>query len=114
MMVLRDRSASLPLTRACDALCLNRSTVYAYQRRAANNEAPKSCRRHSVQPKALTSEERASVIDTLNSAPFVDQPPKSVSAFTGRWPLPVLSEHHAVPRLLATSPNEVWTWDSVP
>jgi putative transposase len=24
------------------------------------------------------------------------------------------AQHHAVPRLLASAPHDVWTWDSVP
>lgn len=134
MAVLHDRPASLPLTRACEALCLNRSTVYAHQRRAANDDRPKRCRKHSVQPKALTTEEREAVIDTLNSEPFIDQPPKevyqrlleggqylcSVSTMyrlqrtrgeTGERRQQRAAQHNAIPRLLATKPNEVWTWD---
>ena len=132
--VLQSRSPSLPLTRACEALCLNRSTVYAYQRRAENDTPPKRCRQNSVQPKALTAEERETVIDTLNSEKFADQPPKevyqrllengqylcSVSTMyrlqrdrgeSGERRQQRPAQHHAVPRLLATSPNEVWTWD---
>ncbi len=134
MTVLHAREASLPLTRACEALCLNRSTVYAYQRRAVNDEAPKRCRQNSVQPKALTTTERERVIETLNSEQFADQPPKevyqrllesgqylcSVSTMyrlqrergeSGERRQQRSAQHHAIPRLLATSPNEVWTWD---
>ena len=134
MTVLQDRLASLPLTRACEALCLNRSTVYAHQRRAANDETPNRCRQNSVQPKALTTEERETVVNTLNSGPFLDQPPKevyqrllesgqylcSVSTMyrlqrkrgeSGERRQQRAAQHHAIPRLLATRPNEVWTWD---
>ena len=134
MTVLNDRLASLPLTRACEALCLNRSTVYAHQRRAANDEASKRFRQNSAQPNALTTEERETVMDTLNSEQFVDQPPKEVYQRlleSGKYMCSVstmyrlqrergesgerrqqrAAQHHAIPRLLATSPNEVWTWD---
>lgn len=135
MTVLRDRLASLPLTRVCEALCLNRSTVYAYQRRAANDDkSPNRSRQNSVQPKALTTQEREAVMVTLNSEQFVDQPPKevyqrllesgqylcSVSTMyrlqrergeSGERRQQRAAQHHAIPRLLATSPNEVWTWD---
>lgn len=132
--VLHERLPSLPLTRACEALCLNRSTVYAHQRRAASDEAPKRCRQNSPQPKALTAEERETVINTLNSEPFIDQPPKEVYQRlleSGRYLCSVstmyrlqrargesgerrqqrAAQHNAIPRLLATRPNEVWTWD---
>ena len=78
MTVLGERLPSLPLTRACMALGLNRSTVYAHQWRAANDEPPKRCRKSSAQPKALTAEERETVVSTLNGESFADQPPKEV------------------------------------
>ena len=132
--VLHDRLISLPLIRACEALCLNRSTIYAHQRRAANEEPPKRCRKNSAQPKALTTQERDVVIDTLNNEQFADQPPKevyqrllengqylcSVSTMyrlqrargeSGERRQQRAAQHHAIPRLRATSPNEVWTWD---
>ena len=67
MNVLHERPASLSLNSACEALCLNRSTVYAYQRRAKNDTPPKRCRKASIQPKALTTKEREAVINTINS-----------------------------------------------
>ena len=75
---IAERSASLSLNRAYEALCLNRSTVYAYQRRAKNDTPPKRCRKTSIQPKALTTKKHEMVINTLNSDQFVDQPPKEV------------------------------------
>jgi hypothetical protein len=66
MALLSKRLPSLPLTRACMVLGLNRSTVYAHQWRAANDEPPKRCRKSSVQPNALTAEERETVVSTLN------------------------------------------------
>ena len=100
----------------------------------ANDEAPKRCRQNLVQPKALTTEECETVIDTLNSEPFIDQPPQEVYQRllqSGQYLCSVSTMHrlqrergesaerrqqrtaqqHAMPRLLATSPNEVWTWD---
>jgi putative transposase len=134
MNVLHERPASLSLNSACEALCLNRSTVYAYQRRAKNDTPPKRCRKTSIQPKALTTQERKAVINTLNSDQFADQPPKEVYQRlleNGQYLCSVSTmyrllrergesgerrdqrpaQHHAIPRLLATQPNEVWTWD---
>ena len=81
--------------------------------------------------------EQATVIDTLHSEAYCDQPPAeayqrlleqgqylcSVSTMhrlLRRWQeagerrpqRP--AQHHAIPRLLATAPNDVWSWDSVP
>ena len=55
--VLAQRPESLPLARACHVLGLNRSTVYAHQKRAANDEPPRRSRKLSVQPRALSAQE---------------------------------------------------------
>ena len=119
---------------ACHALALNRSTMYARRCRAAHDEAPRRSRRHAAQPRALSEAERATVVDTLHSEAYCDQPPAeayqrlreqgqylcSVSTMhrllrslqeTGerRNQRPV--QHHAIPRLLATAPHDVWSWD---
>ena len=132
--VITHRPARLPLTRACHALGLNRSTVYAHRKRAANDEPPRRCRKQSVQPRALSTQERATVIETLHSDPYCDQPPAevyqrlleqdkylcSVSTMhrilrgqgeNGDRRRQRPAQHHAVPRLLASAPNDVWTWD---
>ncbi len=124
----------LPLTRACYALGLNRGTVYAHRYRAANDEPPRRSRKNAIQPRALSSEERAKVVEVLHSEPYADQPPAevyqrlleqqqylcSVSTMhrilrgkgeSGDRRNQRPAQHHAVPRLLAQAPNEVWTWD---
>ena len=132
--VLAQRPERLPLTRACHALGLNRSTVYAHRKRAANDKSPRRSRKHSKQPRALSAVERTTVIELLHSAPYRDQPPAEVfqglldqgrylcSVSTMHRILRKLQEngerrqqrpaqHHAVPRLLANAPHDVWTWD---
>jgi putative transposase len=132
--VICHRPDTLPLKRACHVLGLNRSTVYAHQKRAANDEPPRRSRQQSVQPRALSAEERATVVETLHSASYYDQPPAEVyqrlleqdqylcSVSTMHRILRGLGEngdrrqqrpaqHHAVPRLLASAPHDVWTWD---
>ena len=132
--VLSERPDRLPLARACQVLAINRSTVYARRQRAANATPPNRSRRDAVQPRALSEAERATVIATLHSATWCDQPPAEVyqgllehnrylcSVSTMHRLLRGLQEHgerrhqrpaqhHAVPRLLATAPNDVWSWD---
>jgi len=132
--VIAERPDRLPMTHACEALSLHRSTVYARQRCAANDEQPNRSRQQSVQPRALSAQERATVIDTLHSEAYCDQPPAevyqrlleqarylcSVSTMhrllrsvqeTGDRRNQRPAQHHAIPRLLATAPNEVWSWD---
>ncbi|XOV86898.1 MAG: IS3 family transposase [Pseudomonadota bacterium] len=131
---IAERPDTLSMTRACQVLALNRSTVYARQRRAANDEPPKRSRQHAVQPRALSPQERTTVIDTLHSEAYCDQPPAEVYQSLleqERYPCSVSTmhrllrsvqesgdrrnqrpaQHHAIPRLLATAPNKVWSWD---
>jgi len=122
------------MTQACQVLALNRSTLYARRHRAANDEPINRSRLLAVQPRALSADERATVIETLHSADYSDQPPAEVyqslleqnrylcSISTMHRLLRGVKEsgerrhqrpaqHHAIPRLLATAPNEVWSWD---
>jgi len=132
--VMTERPERVSMKHACHALTLNRSTVYARRHRAAHNEPPRRSRRYAAQPRALSEVEQATVIDTLNSEAYCDQPPAeayqrlleqgqylcSVSTMhrlLRRWQeagerrpqRP--AQHHAIPRLLATAPNDVWSWD---
>ena len=76
--VITLRPEGLPLLRACQALGLDRSSVYARRKRANGDQEPQRSRQHAVQPRALSAEERATVIDTLHSEPYCDQPPAEV------------------------------------
>jgi putative transposase len=130
---LKGRPDRLPLSTACQALGLNRSTVYARKKSRAVS-APQSSRKHCPQPRALSDAERQSVLAALNSEAFCDQPPSEVYQALleqGRYLCSVSTMHrilraqgthgerrnqrapqtHDVPRLIAQKPNEVWTWD---
>jgi putative transposase len=132
--VIEHRPDRLPMSIACQALGLNRSSVYARHKRANNKTPSKQSRKNSVQPRALSKQERAHVIETLHSESYRDQPPAeiyqrlleedqylcSVSTMhrllrkqgeNGERRLQRPAQHHAIPRLLAYAPNEVWTWD---
>jgi putative transposase len=134
MAMLSQRFPSLPLMRACIVLGLNRGTVDVHQWRAANDEPPKRCRKSPVQLKALMAEERETVVSTLNGENFADQSLKevyqrllengqylcSVSTMyrlqrelgeSGERRQQKPAQHHAILRLVATKPHEVWTWD---
>lgn len=135
-VVLDERPAHIPLQAACSALGLNRSGVYARRRRAstASDGSRRRSRKHAPQPRALTPQEREHVRSVLTSAEFCNQPPVEVyhtllergeylcSLSTMHRVLREHGEngerrnqrgakHHAVPRLEACQPNEVWTWD---
>ena len=116
----------------CAALGVARATLYRHRRRASAAPAPAPVERSS--PRALDVEERQAVLATLHSERFVDQSPAAVYARLldeGRY---LCSERtmyrlledagevrerrdqlrhpvYAKPELLASRPNEVWSWD---
>jgi len=116
--------------RACVALGLARATAYRHlhPRRAAFTRPRRASHRR------LSAVEREAVLEVLDSDRFLDQPPREVFATLlgeGRFLCSVRTmyrilrergalrdrrdhrqrERHAVPRLTATTPNQVWTWD---
>jgi hypothetical protein len=135
--VVQARPEGLPLAAACRALGLNRSSVYARQQASGLSEEARTerrSRRGCVQPRALTPEERQTVRAVLYSPEYHDQPPAEVhaallaqgqylgslstfhrilraDAVQGERRLQRPPQHHAIPRLCATAPNQVWTWD---
>ena len=119
----------VPVSAACDVLDVSRATLYRHRR-----PPPKTVRQPRRNPRRLSDEERQRVVDTLNSPEFVDQPPLEVYGkllsmgiflTSVRSMYRILAERrevrerrrghvarrHAVPRLSATAPNQVWTWD---
>jgi len=136
MTVIEQRPTRMPLTLACHSLGLNRSSVYAWRKRLEQQDsmAPRRSRQQAPQPRALSEQEREQVIATLHDDVFVDQPPAqvyhalleqgiclcSISTMhrllhqqdeNGERRQQRPAQHHAVPRLVARAPNEVWTWD---
>jgi len=132
--LIEQRPDRLPMSVACQALGLNRSSVYERRKRINHDTPSKRSRKTAVPPRALSVQEQAQIIETLRREPYQDQPPAEVyqrrleddqylcSVSTmHRWlrkeddngerrpQRP--AQHHAIPRLLAYSPNEVWTWD---
>lgn len=131
--VLIERPERLPLSVACAALGMNRSSVYA-RRRHDPCRTPQRSRRNSLQPRALGPAERQEVLQTLCSDRFADQPPAEVyhrllqeetylcststmhrllraSEQSGERRNQRPAQHNAIPRLKAARPNEVWCWD---
>ena len=131
---LNERPYGIPLQTACNALGLNRSSVYARRRRASEAAPPRVSRKSTPQPRALAPQERRHVHDVLTSTEFCNQPPVEVyhtllergeylcsistmhrilreHAENGERRDQRVAQHHAMPRLAAQRPNEVWTWD---
>jgi putative transposase len=125
---VNELAAKVGLKRACEVLGVPRSRIYrARQPRPAAQ--PRSLPVH-----ALSLEERVQVRETLNSERFMDKAPRQVYAalldegrYLCHWRTMyrILSAHHEVrerrrlrrhpyykkPELLATAPNQVWSWD---
>jgi putative transposase len=123
-------AASVPVTRACAALGYPRSSLYRSRR-------PQSTRKQRARPtpaRALRVSEKAKVRDLLNSERFQDSSPHQVYATLldeGSYHCSIstmyriLREYDEVrerrnqrrhpsyskPELLATKPNQLWSWD---
>ena len=126
---LSETSGTLP---ACRALGVVRSTLYRHRRRL--HHSPVQVRAARTHPRALDCQEQRAVLAELHSERFVDQAPAAVYAALldeGRYLcsertmyrlLAAASEvrerrdqlrhpAYAKPELLATRPNELWSWD---
>lgn len=120
----------LPITRSCAVLAISRATLY----RNTQPAKPPRVREQAPSPRRLSDEERATMLAGLHSPEFVDQPPAEVYAtllsrgvYHGsiRTMYRVLAASgetkerrnqrapraYSKPSLLATAPNQVWTWD---
>ena len=115
---------------ACEALVIPRSMYY----RAQTATVPHAVRELALPARALQPAERQFVLATLDSERFQDQAPREVYAalldehiYLCHWRTMyrVLAENqqvcerrnqlrhpvYAKPELLATGPNQVWSWD---
>ena len=122
---------------ACNIFNVNRNTfrnkMASYSLCGPSQPIDRS-RKSSVQPRALKSEEKTKILTIMNSNEFYNQPPIQIyyellqrgeyycSVSTFHRLLRAKEQHgerrqqrpaqsHAIPRLYARSPNEVWTWD---
>ena len=121
-------TVGIPALRA--ALAVRRATAYRWHRPSV----PSPARARVPSPRALTPREQAHVLAQLHADRFVDRSPAQVYATlleedtylcSPRTMYRVLAAHdevrerraqrthptYAVPRLTATHPNQVWTWD---
>lgn len=117
---------------ACHSLEVARATAYRYLRPMP--VVVQSENQPRIIPRALPKEERTQVLEVLNSERFVDKSPHEVHATlldegtyhcSVRTMYRILGENdeirerrdivqrpsYAAPELLATGPNQVWSWD---
>jgi putative transposase len=128
-----DLSPHVGKKAACEALSLPRATFYRYQSRKDGFDDP--IEERPTPPLALDPAERQTVLDILHSERFLDDTPYQIYATlldeghyhcSIRTMYRVLSSehgcvkerrrhvqrpHYVKPELLATEPNEVWSWD---
>jgi putative transposase len=124
---------TLGIVAACKAVGLPRRSYYRAQAPVAR-AALRPVREQPPSPRALTTDEKAIVREVLNSERFQDQAPREVYATlldeaqylcSWRTMYRILAENqeirerrdqlqhpvYAKPELLATRPNQVWSWD---
>ena len=123
-----ELAKSTGVKKACDALCVSRA--YFYREKSPGTREPKE--RSSV--RALTAAERDNVKQLLYSERFMDKSPSQIYAqlldeglyyCSTRTMYRILERENAVkerrnqlrrpnytkPELLASAPNQVWSWD---
>jgi putative transposase len=124
-------SVEVGIKLACASLAVPRSGFYRIK---ARNRAPMMPEKHSISPRALSADERQIVLDILHTDPFIDKAPQEVYATLldeGKYHCSISTMYrilnanaevkerrnqltHPVyqkPQLLATAPNQVWSWD---
>jgi putative transposase len=131
MTATTQLSPAVGVAVACRALGVSRAGFYRRQQPPRARNAPTT---RSASPRALTQAERQGVRDVLNSPRFVDQAPAQVHTAlldagvyhcSTRTMYRILDDaqevrerrnllrhpHYHKPELLATDPNQVWSWD---
>ena len=124
--------ANVGLKPACVALGVNRATVYRRRARRSDLQRERSLR--PPPPLKLGAQERQTVVDLLHSARFVDASPHTIYATlldeecylcSVRTMYRILAQENELkerrnvcrhpqytkPELLATGPNQLWSWD---
>jgi putative transposase len=127
MATVTEKGLLLGVAAVCAALCIARASYYRYLK-------PKAVWARKSSPRKLSDEERRDVLSLLHEPRFVDLAPAEVYATlldekrylcSERTMYRVLAEHSEVrerrnqlrhpqyspPELLATAPNQLWSWD---
>jgi putative transposase len=136
MQAVHEARGVLSCSEACAALSLPRATYYRVQARVWSKTpgAGHQTRPRKASPRALSSAEQRAVLDVLHEPRFADLAvPQVYSTLLDegrhlcsmRTMYRVLHAHgevrdrrdqlrrpsYAVPQLVATAPNQVWSWD---
>ncbi len=132
MTLLEEVSQRYGITTACQVLAVPRS--WYYRQKVAGSQIQVKPKSRPTPQQALSEAEKAEVRTVLNSVRFADESPREVYAtlldegrYLCHWRTMyrVLAEHEEVrerrnqrqhpqnakPQLLASKPNELWSWD---
>ena len=130
MQLVQEVEPAVGVSAMCEALSFPRSTYY----RLHKPQSARPRRPRPSPPRALGADERKHVLKVLNSERFADLPPAEVFQTLleqGRYLCSVRTMHriladnkqvrerrnqlrhpvYAKPELVATGPNQVWSWD---
>jgi len=128
MQLIDDHALRFGVAQLCDALNVPRASYYRWKRPVLGPHRPRTT------PRALSATERTEVLDLLHEPRFVDRAPAEVLATllddgsylcSERTMYRLLAASGEVrerrdqlrrptytkPELLATKPNELWSWD---
>jgi putative transposase len=131
MKAVEELAGQVNTAAVCRSLGVPRATLYRH--RQPKPAAPTATTRPKP-PRALGEQERRQVLDVLHSPPFIDKAPAEVYAAlldqgqylcSIRTMYRILDDQQEVrerrdqlrhptyhkPQLVATAPNQVWTWD---
>jgi putative transposase len=132
MHAAKELAAEVGIQPACAALAVSRATFYRRDEGKPRRPLPAATRRRS--PRGLSPDEQQAVLAALHEPRFVDRAPAAIYAqlldenrylCSVRTMYRLLHAHQEVrerraqrrhpeyrkPELLATAPNQVWSWD---
>jgi len=135
MAAIEKAAARVDVSTACPMLGVPRASFYRHRDRQRRVGPPPPCRHRPSPSRALSGGERDRVLDLLHGERFVDAAPAQVYATLldeGQYLCSVRTMYrllaanddevregrqqcrhpaYAKPELLATGPNQVWSWD---
>lgn len=129
MEAVQAATANLSIVASCDALGVSRASWYRWRAPPAHGPVPRR-----LSHRALSGVERAEVLALMHEERFVERAPAEIYATLldeGRCPCSISTMYrilhanaevrerrdqlrhpaYALPQLLATAPNQLWSWD---
>jgi putative transposase len=129
--LVQQNKSEIGIKAACLAFDIPESSYHRWEAQKNQSQEPKPKNKH---PRALSDQEESEVLENLNNEKFVDKSPAAVKAILldeGKYLCStstmyrILKKNNAVkerrdqkrrpdyhkPELIATGPNQVWTWD---